>query len=299
MTPEFSIQISSYNRKEILKRALEEIFRQDFPPDKFEIILVDDGSTDGTGEMVKSLNPPCHLEYIYQPNSGLATARNTGIRNARGRYILFIDDDILADPSLLNEHLKFHEKFPESVVRGWVNHVDDLENIRKPRFTWADISTAFFWTSNVSVARDDLLRAGLFDESFKEYGWEDLEIGLRLKKLGLRSIFNKNAVVYHFKKKWNRNDMEKLCLQSEAKGRTAVIFLKKHPTWRVKLATGIHTLRFLLNDLLYMRGMGEKFFRKVLENSNDNTLEGFSRFAAQQLINFRYFDTIRKELKKT
>lgn len=293
-----SVQICSYNRAELLKKALEGVFRQDFPPDEFEIILVDDGSTDGTAEMIRSLSPPCRLEYLYQPNSGLATARNRGIRAAGGEYIIFIDDDIIADPHLLKEHLAMHQKYPGSVVNGWVNHVDNLEKCEKPRFTMADVSTSFFWTSNVSVRKDDLEKAGLFDESFREYGWEDLELGVRLKNLGLRSRFNRRAVVYHYKKKWNKEDLERHFRQAEAKGRTAVVFLEKHPTLKVRLATGIYPLRFFINDLFFLGGSGERCLRKIVEGAPGGALDGFYRFAAQKLIDFHYFAAIRSELKK-
>ncbi len=98
----------TYNRKHLLGRALEALFNQNFPRDEYEIVLVDDGSTDGTGEFVRTLKPPCKLEYIYQPNSGLAHGRNQGIRHANGHIILFIDDDIVASSNLLAEHVKTH-----------------------------------------------------------------------------------------------------------------------------------------------------------------------------------------------
>lgn len=294
-----SVQICSYNRSALLKKALEGVFRQDFPTDEFEIILVDDGSTDDTAAMVKTLSAPCRLEYLYQPNSGLATARNRGIRAAGGKYVLFIDDDIMADPHLLKEHLDMHLKYPGSVVNGWVNHVEDLEKCGKPRFTMADISTSFFWTSNVSVRREDLEKAGLFDESFREYGWEDLELGVRLRNLGLKSRFNRHAVVYHYKKKWNRDDLPRHFLQAEAKGRTAVVFLEKHPTLRVRLATGIYPWRFFLNSLFYFRGHGERFFKKLVESAPGGNLEGLYRFAAQKLIDFHYFEAVRKAMAET
>ena len=214
-----TVQICSRNRKDLLKRSLMALFDQDYPKDDYEIIVVDDGSEDGTSEMVSSLKGPCSLRLITQGHDGLSVGRNRGIKSANGDYILFIDDDIISDRNLIREHLRYHEKYPMSVVKGWVNHTSDLDSHTVPRFTMADISTAFFWTSNVSVARKYLLEAGLFDEDFREYGWEDLELGLRLKALGLVSRYNKNAVVFHYKGKWKKSDIPRFIEQAKAEGK--------------------------------------------------------------------------------
>ena len=155
---------------------MESLADQSIHPDRYEVVLIDDGSTDGTGEMAKSLDLPYRLTYGYQEHSALATARNHGIRLSRGEIMLYIDDDVLADHHLLEEHLRAPDMHKNCVVNGWVNHVEEAVIPKKPKFTMADISTSFFWTSNVGVRVDDLYRAGLFDESFKEYGWEDQEI---------------------------------------------------------------------------------------------------------------------------
>ena len=297
---DITVQICTYNRKDLIVKSLEALFAQDYPKDQYEIVLVDDGSNDGTGEAVKALNPPCHLEYTYQENAGLATARNRGIRAAKGEFILFVDDDIMASKSLLSEHVKTHRAHPKSVVRGWVNHVDDLEKTDQkiPKFTMQDISTAFFWTSNVSVGKAYLEEAGLFDETFKEYGWEDLELGLRLKALGLKLQYNREAVVFHYKSRWKKSDIPKLLKQARSKGRTAVLFLDKHPTMRVKMATGIYSARFLWNDLMEMGGLGKEFCHNVIDKHDNEELAGLPLFCAHQLYKFEYFRTIRNAMEE-
>lgn len=282
----------TYNRKRLLERALTALFNQNFPKDQYEIVLIDDGSTDGTGEYVKTLDPPCPMTYIHQQNSGLAKGRNQGIRHANGQIILFIDDDIVASPNLLAEHVKTHEQHMDHVVRGWVNHIHDLDNISGPQFNMQDFSTAFFWTSNVSASRKHLVQAGMFDEDFKEYGWEDLELGMRLKRLGLGMKYNKRAIVYHYKSRWTPEDVEKMCRQAKAKARTAVIFVEKHPTMRVRLATGLHTPRLIAHKLFSFGGLVERFYRKVVFNGNHDVLTGFRLFCAQQLVIYVYFETI-------
>ncbi len=293
-----TVQICSRNRKDLLRRSLMALFNQDYPKDDYEIIVVDDGSEDGTSDMVKSLeeSAPCSLRLITQGHDGLSVGRNRGIKSANGEYIVFIDDDIIADKNLIREHLRSHENYPRSVIKGWVNHTSDLDSIKIPRFTLADISTAFFWTSNVSVARQYLLEAGLFDEDFREYGWEDLELGLRLRELGLVSRYNKHAIVFHYKSKWRKSDIPRLIEQARAKGRTAVIFMFKHPTPRVRMATGITASRMLMDDVLNKKNRGIQFCEKVIALQDDRELSGFPLLCAQQLIGFYYFKEIRKSL---
>lgn len=294
----FSIQICSYNRKDILTKCLQALSGQNFPKDKFEVVLVDDGSNDGTGDAVKNLDLGYNLKYLYQTNQGLATARNTGIRETRGKYIIFIDDDIIADENLLKQHLIFHCVYPRTIIRGWVNHVTSLDDIKKPILNWQDISTSFFWTSNVSVERKDLIEVGLFDESFTEYGWEDLEIGVRLKLIGLKLKYNKNAVVYHFKKSWSLKDMERLCRQAKEKARMAVLFVEKYPIFRVRLATGVHKYRLLWHRITTYGGLWPKTCEFLIKFNKDKPFKGLSLMLARQVVYINYFDEIEKMLSK-
>ncbi|MCL5038095.1 MAG: glycosyltransferase [Chloroflexi bacterium] len=292
--PDLSVLICSFNRRDTLRRALKALFCQTLSPDCYEVVVVDDGSDDGTREMIESLNPPCQLRYIYQENQGRSVARTKLVENATGNFVLFVDDDIIADPHLLREHLTWILKYPKSTIRGRVNHVSDMENLKAPRFSWADISTAFFWTSNVSVKLEYLKKAGAFDPSFTEYGWEDLEMGVRLRKMGLSAKYNKNALVYHYKKTWNREDLRNMIRQSGSKGRTAVIFFQKHPSWRVRLATDIYAPRFWINNILKLF---KPYFEKVAESAKDGRpFTWWQLICARRLCDFAYFDAIRQRL---
>jgi len=294
------VQMCTYNRKHLLGRALEALFKQNFPADQYEIILVDDGSTDGTGDYVRSIDAPCRLTYLWQEHRGfgLARGRNLGIKHAKGHIILFVDDDIVASPNLLAEHVATHERHPDHVVRGWVNHISDLDNIRGPRFNLEDVSTAFFWTSNVSATRKHLLQAGMFDEDFNEYGWEDLELGMRLKSLGLSLKYNKRAIVYHYKARWTAEDIPKLCRQGECKARTALVFEEKCPTWRVRMATGMSRLRLLWHRIQTWRGILPRWYRAVVDRQGGAVLGGFPLFCARQLVVFHYFEALIGEMRK-
>ena len=301
MSIKISVQMCTYNRRHLLGRALEALFAQDMPKDSYEILLVDDGSTDGTGEYAQQLaaTAPCRLVYLHQEHRGfgLARGRNLGIRHAQGPIVLFIDDDIVASPQLLSEHVKTHAAHADHVVRGWVNHVPNLEDIRQPSFTMDDISTAFFWTSNVSATRKHLVQAGMFDEEFNEYGWEDLELGMRLKALGLSMKYNKRAVVYHIKPRWTAQDVPKMCRQAEAKARTALMFVDKQPIWRVRLATGVYPARIAAHRLLSRGGKTARYLQGVLDRQGDRELKGYALKCARQLVMHHYFESMLEALE--
>lgn len=291
-----TVQICSYNRKELLSRSVASLFDQTCPKEDFEIIVVDDGSTDGTAEMLENLKSPVDLTFIRQAKEGLAAGRNKGILKARGEVVLFIDDDVLADRDLIEEHLRFHGQYPDSVIKGWVNHVKELRRSEKPSWTMKDFSSAFFWTSNVSVKKTDLLRAGLFDEAFKEYGWEDLELGLRLKQLGLKSRLNRKAIGFHYKRDATGRDLTSKLNQAEAKGRTAVVFMRKNPSLRVKLATGIHPLR-LWTDRILSHPHLLKFYKRCIP-SNGKPLSFWSGYCFNALATAQYYKAVRQALAR-
>ena len=296
-----TVQICSMNRKAILERALRALFEQTYDKNDFEIIVVDDGSTDGTSDMVNELikESPCKLRLITQEHAGLATGRNRAIKIAEGDIVIFIDDDIIAVPNFIAEHVKSHDKHPKCVVMGWVNHTPNLER-RVPKFCMADISTSFFWTSNVSVERKYLIEAGMFDEDFKEYGWEDLELGRRLKKLGLKRIFNFKAIVFHYKGHWKKEDLPRLIKQAKAKARTAIIFMEKDPSFVVKLSTAVYPPRLFLNKVMNWKDKGIAFCEKVLAKQKEGVpLKGFALMCAQNLVSFHYFAEIEQEMKKS
>jgi len=294
-TPKISVQICSYNRRELLRRSLEALFRQDIPPSDYEIVLVDDGSTDGTAEMARSLAAPCRLKVLTKPNGGLARARNLGIKNAEGEIILFMDDDTFADPALLREHLATHAECPKCVVIGWVNHISELDPKGPRKVKLADLSNSFFWTSNVSVRKKYIYEAGLFDEEFTEYGWEDLELGYRLKKLGLERRINPRAIVSHYKRPRTKHDLPGAIRQAAASGRSALIYIRKRPGLRSRLATGITWPRMAIDRLL--RPL-EPVFRRSVETAADGPLTGFALFSLRMLASFSFFDSVRRGVEQ-
>ena len=296
-----SVVVPVWNRAHCVVDAVGSVLDQTHP--EVECLVVDDGSTDGTGEMAEALRAtlPYHLVYLYQPHSGLATARNTGIRASQGTVILYIDDDVLADPELLAEHWNIHQQYDACVCNGWVNHVTEPVRPAKPRFTMADISTSFFWTSNVSVKRKHLLQAGMFDEDFREYGWEDQELGLRLMALGLKKRNNYKAIGFHVKGPPAPRNVKGALAQAEAKARTALLYIEKHPRLRSRLATGLHPPRLAWAAMSNWMGLLEAYCRRQLRldlgddppPSPATVLTPHQAWCLRELCTIHYFRVLR------
>ena len=102
---ELSVILCSYNRAATLARCLEKFSRQTVPLERWEVVLVNDGSTDNTHKMVQQTQWPFQLRYLRQENTGLAGARNTAIAAARGKILLLINDDTIAPPDFIEQHL--------------------------------------------------------------------------------------------------------------------------------------------------------------------------------------------------
>jgi len=240
-----SVVIATYNRKDILERSLECLFRQDYPKDQYEVIVVDDGSSHGTQKMVEGKNPSCGLKYLrYKERKGQSKAKNLGINHAQGEVIIFIDDDVFCPPQFIRQHARFHKKYDNIIVDGPAINTDRTDNLfgdKKKRFlAFLDFFGASFVTSNTSCKKGSLIKAGGFDEEFgKKFGWQDRELSFRLKKMGVKRKKNRRAYVFHFKQKGSLDDFGQLLRKEKERGMNAVIFYRKHPLRKIR-----HQVRF-------------------------------------------------------
>ena len=207
-----SVIICTYNRADLLNMSLESLTRQTLSKDKFEVILIDDGSSDHTKDVSSAFHSVLPLKYFYQNNAGLASARNHGIFAARGEILLFLDDDDIATPSLIEEHMKTHQKYPGenfAVLHytTWAPHISVTPLMHfitevgcflfaYPHIKHGDIlDYKNFWGGRTSCKRSFLLNHGIFNPVFK-FGNEDTEIGYRLSRYNLRVVYNANAIAY-------------------------------------------------------------------------------------------------------
>jgi glycosyltransferase involved in cell wall biosynthesis len=205
-----SVVIPTLNRADLLAVTIDRISNQTVSPDIYEIVVVDNGSTDRTRAVLEEKSRVYrHLKHFRQPKPGAAATRNVGLRNARGEIVVFIDDDILAEKHLVETHLASHQRHPRAAIIGgvttpWANSRDPfLRYLRDRRIfnpysiTGGPIDFSYYHTGNVSTPRDLLVQAGGFNEEFHMYGMEDIELGYRLEKLGCRMIHVPEAGAEH------------------------------------------------------------------------------------------------------
>lgn len=239
---DLSIIIPTYNRKDILEKCLLALKDQDCQRTRYEIIIVDDGSSDDTRGMLDRLPPETDLKvkYYRQDHKGPAAARNLGIKKAEGMIVFFFGDDMMASRELIKEHMEYHGRFQADNVAVLGNISWPPGTKLSPFLKWlecgaqfgysliknpGDVSYKFFYSSNISLKKQFLLDYGLFDEDFRYAAYEDIELGYRLKKHGLRILYDKEAKAYHEHDIYKASFMKR----TELAGRALKVLVKRHP----------------------------------------------------------------------
>ncbi|MEB3308853.1 MAG: glycosyltransferase family A protein [Snowella sp.] len=272
----FSVVIPTYNRKPILEKCLRALETQNFTDQTvsgYEVVVVDDGSTDGTLVWLDQCGAEFpHVVTYSQDHQGPSAARNLGVQQAQGDTIIFIDSDLVVTEQFLQAHataLTEEEKQLGSdrlFTYGAVINTCNFESPTSEPYKITDFSNAYFATGNVAIAKKWLLEAGLFDTEFQLYGWEDLELGVRLKKLGLKLVKCPEAVGYHWHPPFNLEQIPKLIDQEIQRGRMGVLFYQKHPTWEVRLMIQMTWLHRILWGLLSLGGtLNERTLAPLLQ----------------------------------
>jgi glycosyltransferase involved in cell wall biosynthesis len=293
-----TLQFCTYNRAALLERVLEACFDQTVSEHDYEVVLVDDGSTDATPAVIERARAraTCSFTVVRQNNAGLAAARNAGIARAGGERIIFIDDDVLPLPNFVEEHLRAHASRPEAIVRGGAIEVSSPDVLPPPVWSIKNYSGNYFWTTNVSVPLKTIRDIGGFDESFSEYGWEDIDVGLRMRFAGIRAIFRPQALVYHVKPPRRTGSLERMLSQARAQARTAVRLVRLHPHWRAYLATGITPVQRRFHAALRATGVERRLLRRLPPLDIDRELSAAELRSARALATEIYFDELERAL---
>jgi glycosyltransferase involved in cell wall biosynthesis len=236
----FSVIIPTFQRRELVTANVAALGRQEFDQG-FEVIVVVDGSTDGTGAALRTLQVPFSLTVVEQPNAGSAAARNRGATLARGELLLFLDDDMEAHPRLLAEHDESHRAGAAAVmghipvhpdsppgllaegVKAWAE--DRTHRLSEPG---AEVRLADMLTGQLSVARALFERLMGFDAQFRQQvssSNADTDFGHRLLNSGCRVVFNAWAISWQKYIVTPRNYLH----QWREIGRGDVRFVRKHP----------------------------------------------------------------------
>ena len=235
-TPLCSVVIPTFNRSRLLRSSLESLARQNLPSGSVEVFVVDDGSTDDTAEVTASFRGLPRLTYLAQEDLGyrVATARNLGLRHVTAPVTVFLDSGVLLHSRALEAHISSHRSGRQPVaVCGYVygfneNNEDGAEieralNYENPDSTmtemaahgkWLDIREEFYekysdefaglpapwliwWTCNVSARTEQLRSVGGFDENYRGWGGEDVDLAYRLHRSGARFVLNRAAAGIH------------------------------------------------------------------------------------------------------
>ena len=260
-----SVVIPTYNRRPILEKcllALEQQQTSGTPVERYEVVVVDDGSTDGTPTWLReNTDRFAHVRLIEQVHGGPAEGRNRGVEHARGDVIVFIDSDLVVTPVFLAKHAEALQlSWSRTGDRlcftyGAVINTANFEEPTKERHKLRDLSWAYFATGNVAIDRSILQRSGLFDTGFRLYGWEDLELGERLRRMRVRLIKCPDAVGYHWHPALSLDQIPRLIEVEGERARMGLLFYRKRPTRRVRFIIQFTWLHRILWELLTLGGL--------------------------------------------
>ena len=310
--PTVSVVVPTYNRRAGLKRLLAALARQSHPASDFEVVVVDDGSTDDTPALLRGFRAPYHLVWHSQANSGPAAARNLGLRLARGRLLVFLDDDVEPLPDLIAAHVAAHGDAARRVVVGpmspprswarpaWVRWEErQLEKqyaaMREGEYACTQRQ---FYTGNASLPRELVLAAGGFDARFKRA--EDVELAWRLAGLGAEFAFEPRADVYHYAARgfgsWRRTPYQY--------GRYDVVMEREKGLQTLQQAAYEFHRRHRLNQRLARHCVGRTLRRRavvaglatVAVVADALRLERVASFALSGIFNLLYWQGASDEL---
>ncbi len=199
--------IPTRNREELLGRCLEALRRQTESSESFEVVVVDDGSTDGTAKLLAKADTPFALRPLRVEPAGVSSARNAGVAAAAGGICIFLDDDCIPAPALVAEHLAAHREddrllaigaltqvppgepdwYTRAFARAWEDHYRRMEG--KPA-AWSDC-----YSGNISVPREAMIELGGFATDVPV--GEDIELGFRLEQRGFALRYLPRAGALH------------------------------------------------------------------------------------------------------
>ncbi len=241
MASSLTVVLATYNRRPVLERTLQALDRQTWSD--FQIVVVDDGSQDDTWPWLESqaagTTRPA-LRVLRQENRGQGQARNLALRQVDSELVLFIGDDIIARRDFVAEHLAAHDQAggDRAVIgftdwcRGEMRVTPALEmaGTEGHQFGYGhmtpgdEVPFTCFYTSNVSLPRR-WLGDNPFDPAFEHYGWEDVELGYRLGRDGLKIYYHPTAVAEHL----HPMDLASLFARQRLVGRGSHTLLRLQP----------------------------------------------------------------------
>jgi GT2 family glycosyltransferase len=217
---------------------------------------------------------------------------------AKGDVIVFLDSDMVVVDGFIEAHMKAQDSL-DVVAHGPFIQTSNFDDPRSEKRRWTDFSRAFFATGNSSVRKEWLVKAGLFDEDFSEYGWEDLELGIRLRKLNLRAVQAKDAIGFHYKPESHEYNLDESIAREESRARMAAVFLRKHPTFEVRMMVLDLWLFYALEGLLTLGGWPDwPAARNLIKKLSRKGRTPLVLFLAKFVTGHAYAKVLKKEIGK-
>lgn len=313
-SPHVSVVVPTYNRLARLRHVISALEQQEFSGDDYEVIIVSDGSSDGTDDYLRERRSERNVRWFSQVNKGPAAARNFGVEKAEGELIVFIDDDVVAQPLLLAEHLQAHKAAEcDAVVVGPLLSPEGFD--MAPWIFWEQAmlmkqyknlmsgvwqaSPRQFYTGNASVRRSHILAVGGFDESFRRA--EDVELAYRLANRGLKFVFNANAVGMHFAERSFNAWLD----MARTYGRNDIIFARdRDQKWLLPtLATEFRERHILIRTLVclcqrrpLLTSVAGRIIKAMADMATLVGAKGIEQRAYSGLFNLEYYSSLHREL---
>jgi len=249
-TPTFSIVVPTFRRPDTLRKTLTALVELDYPADRYEVIVVDDAADDITARIIDELpDRGIGLKLEAQHRRGAASARNRGARAANGDWVLFCDDDILAPPSHLLQHLATHQRHdgaavagnwelaPELVTELWLTPFGRYRMEVERRFLAEArgdpltgdhhlLQMPLVAAADLSLRRELFWQIGGFDEEFPLAGAEDQDLSLRARAAGAVLLLDTSIHCFHHD---HYLSLEAYCEREERNARTMSFMVRKHP----------------------------------------------------------------------
>ena len=284
-----TVIVPTYDRRRLLELTLDSLAKQDLHRDRFEVLVVDDGSSDDTAAAVRGFEDRLDLRYFYQPDEGyrVARARNVGIRHARGEVCVFVDSGVLLHSASLSAHVHAHDAAAEPLALNGYVYCFNLDNedarlIRKAvdvddidstiaslsrTGTWPDVREPFYerysddfghlpapwlmyWTCHASARTEQVRSVGLYDEEFRQWGGEDLDLAYRLHRDGARLGVLREASSLHYPHDKDHGDNTRSALENYR------YIAEKYGTPITRMLTEEPAIRFsAFNDVIEERGL--------------------------------------------
>ena len=264
-----SVILPTFNRMKVLELVLTSLERQTASKKKFEVIVSDDGSSDGTQDFLRQYAKitACRFQFVLaEKNNGPAKARNLALYQAKGTIIIIIGDDIEVNEEFVQQHLDWHTTHNAigDAVLGYVTWPESIKPNNFMRwletggryffFPYADFQSGHtvdcqnFYTCNISIKRSLLYSTNLFDESFPYASHEDIELGERLRLEGMTLYYEQSIQGYHH----HFLHIEGIAKRVYLMGYSAHIYWQKVAD---RSSQSKKSLRFLLRHLFLLPGI--------------------------------------------